>query len=228
MGRYSSVQAYTDQQNTRTTSYEQEKGSSSTVKAEKVHNPYGSTAGAGSGEFHVYRHARAREQERLKALDDSEQEQKDELDFQTKVQGWKSEEEKRLNKKRKKREREKSAKIRKKNLSLSGVKVTSSNEADNGADEIGEDEFEYAPLHLRQENKQQDDDNTKIENVGKDADTSSNAATSDTIQTSEGKNSIAPPFVNDGSFMEMMKKKMQEEAKAKSGKMVETSQPEER
>ena len=42
MGRYSSVQAVSDQQNTRTTTYEQEKASSSTVVTEKVHNPYGS------------------------------------------------------------------------------------------------------------------------------------------------------------------------------------------
>jgi len=103
MGRYSSVQAYSDQQNARTTSYEQEKGNASnSVKTEKVHNPYGSTAGAGSGEFHIYRHARAREQQRLNALDEVEQEQHDEQEFQGKIQGWKSEEEKHLEKKRKK------------------------------------------------------------------------------------------------------------------------------
>jgi hypothetical protein len=70
MGRYSTVQSYADNsQNARSTAYEQERGSGS-VKTEKVVNPYSSVAGAGSGEFHVYRHARAREQERLKRLDE--------------------------------------------------------------------------------------------------------------------------------------------------------------
>ena len=56
MGRYSSVQAYADSNsNMRSVSYEQATGSSEVkkgaVKAEKVSNPYGSTAGAGSGEY---------------------------------------------------------------------------------------------------------------------------------------------------------------------------------
>ena len=46
--------------------------SSRPVRAEKVVNPYSSTAGAGSGEFHVYRHSRAREMARLKAIEDGD------------------------------------------------------------------------------------------------------------------------------------------------------------
>jgi len=68
MGRYSSVQAYSDQNpNMRqvqiTTSSANNTTTTSTtkLKTEKVNNPYGSTAGAGSGEFHVYRHSRQRE-----------------------------------------------------------------------------------------------------------------------------------------------------------------------
>ena len=53
---------------------------------EKVVNPYGSTAGAGSGEFHVYRHARARELSRWKQLDKEEQEQLLDKEFEATVQ----------------------------------------------------------------------------------------------------------------------------------------------
>jgi hypothetical protein len=143
MGRYSTVQSYADNsQNARSTAYEQERGSGS-VKTEKVVNPYSSVAGAGSGEFHVYRHARAREQERLKRLDEMEKEDMEEKSFQVKVESWKNEEDKRLEKKRKKRAREKASKIRKKNLSLSGVTMT--NDKDQDRLVIEEDEFEYKP-----------------------------------------------------------------------------------
>lgn len=147
MGRYSSVQSYADNsQNARTTAYEQERGSGS-VKTEKVVNPYSSVAGAGSGEFHVYRHSRAREQERLTRLDEIEEEETEEKEFRAKVETWKNEEEKRLEKKRKKREREKTSKIRKKNLSLSGVTLIN----DKQELTVEEDEFEYKPL-FQQEN----------------------------------------------------------------------------
>lgn len=43
----------------------------------KVHNTYGSSAGAGSGEFHVYRHLKRREQERLAAMEAAEQQKKE-------------------------------------------------------------------------------------------------------------------------------------------------------
>lgn len=143
MGRYSTVQSYADNsQNARSTTYEQERGSGS-VKTEKVVNPYSSVAGAGSGEFHVYRHARAREQERLKRLDEVEKEDMEEKKFQLKVESWKNEEDKRLEKKRKKRAREKASKIRKKNLSLSGVTMTNDKDPDHLV--VEEDEFEYKP-----------------------------------------------------------------------------------
>lgn len=218
MGRYSSVQAYTDQQNTRTTAYEQEKGSGAGVKTEKVHNPYGSTAGAGSGEFHVYRHARNREQERLKVLDEKEIEETQEHEYQDKIQSWKSEEEKNLNKKRKKRARAKSSKMRKKNLSLSGVR--DSKEDNRGEDDAVDDEFEYTPLNQMQEDEKKDGGDAKNNDVEKDI-----ANLSDTNQVDKGASiSAAPPFKNDGSFLEMMKKKMQEEAgKINSGKSAETS-----
>jgi|AntRauTorckE5430_2_1112549.scaffolds.fasta_scaffold21625_2 hypothetical protein len=215
MGRYSSVQAYSDQKNARTTSYEQEKGTgtkNSSVQTEKVHNPYGSTAGAGSGEFHIYRHARAREQQRMKALDDVETEQMEQKEFQDQVQTWKSEEEQRLEKKRKKRARGKTAKLRKKNLSLSGVAVGSVNDC---VDEVDEDEFEYTPL-----NTNCDENGTKA-NSQVDKNGSMGASLPEGEGTGQTKliaDVTIPtlPFENDGSFLEMMKKKMQEESSSSS------------
>eukprot|EP00339_Tiarina_fusa_P003781 CAMPEP_0117078338 /NCGR_PEP_ID=MMETSP0472-20121206/55234_1 /TAXON_ID=693140 ORGANISM="Tiarina fusus, Strain LIS" /NCGR_SAMPLE_ID=MMETSP0472 /ASSEMBLY_ACC=CAM_ASM_000603 /LENGTH=99 /DNA_ID=CAMNT_0004805039 /DNA_START=114 /DNA_END=409 /DNA_ORIENTATION=- len=91
MGRYSSVQAYADNNsNVRSISYEEATGSKDkkggAVKAEKVSNPYGSTAGAGSGDFHVYRHARAREAMRWQQLDASEQAKQEDSEFRRKLE----------------------------------------------------------------------------------------------------------------------------------------------
>jgi len=214
MGRYSSVQAYSDQQNTRTTSYEQEKGNASnSVKTEKVHNPYGSTAGAGSGEFHIYRHARAREQQRMNALDEVEQEQNEEEEFQGKIQGWKSEEETRLEKKRKKRARGKAAKVRKKNLSLSGVAVGSGSDSENNAEE---DEFEYTPVNAKHDDNETKEESEVDKNGGTRTSSTEGESAGD-IKQHETDYVPPPPFKNDGSFLEMMKKKMQEESSAKAG-----------
>lgn len=87
MGRYTSVQAFSDAnpnmrkialpdaaakpaENDKEVdlSKKQTKG----VKVEKVSNLYGSVSGSCSGDFHVYRHARRREMERLKEMDDEE------------------------------------------------------------------------------------------------------------------------------------------------------------
>lgn len=218
MGRYSSVQAVSDQQNTRTTTYEQEKASSSTVVTEKVHNPYGSTAGAGSGEFHIYRHARAREMERLKALEKTEQEKIEDEKFQNKLEEWKSEEEKRLSKKRKKRQREKAAKMRKKNLSLSGVNLGNGNQEE---DKFVDDEFEYTPLYQK-DDKEGTSECAKGSDVEEGDAVGGKVTANDNVNKEEGpkhKEDVSEPplpFKNDGSFMEMMMKKMQEENQASS------------
>lgn len=224
MGRYSSVQTYSDQHNTRSTSYEQERATSGgTLQTEKVHNPYGSTAGAGSGEFHIYRHARAREQQRLKALDEAEEEQTEDAQFQEKIQEWKNEEEKRLEKKRKKRAREKAAKLRKKNLVLSGVILGSEgNRADIDGDcnVDSNEEFTYKPIHSQVSNNDTDEPsgqnttNQKDCEDGTDNSQSSEAKIIGTDCLDEGKPSVEqtlPPFKNDGSFLEMMKKMQQEQ-----------------
>merc|ERR1719322_1370786 len=83
---------------------------------EFVYNVMGSSAGAGSGEFHVYRQIRRKEMFRTRILD--REREKEELDdaFQVKVAEVKKAEDEKAEKKRKKRnkKKEKAEKKRKK------------------------------------------------------------------------------------------------------------------
>jgi Protein of unknown function (DUF1168) len=108
------------------------------VKPEKVVNPYGSAAGAGSGEFHVYRHARSRELERMETLKESEEEVKRDEEFQRMMEKNRQEDMERTEKLRKKRQRQKEAKQRKKNLTKVGVVLTTGFEEE-------EEDFAYEP-----------------------------------------------------------------------------------
>lgn len=54
---------------------------------EKVHNTYGSCAGAGSGEFDVYRAAKRREQVRLEYLERADEEAAKKSEFEAKITG---------------------------------------------------------------------------------------------------------------------------------------------
>lgn len=142
------------------------------VKPEKVVNAYGSTAGAGSGEFHVYRHARERELGRLRQLDEIEEEQNKESKYQQTLHFNKMEEEKKTDKNRKKRQREKESKLRKRNLEKVGIfnnnNATTTTTTNN--DEIDDKEFgEYIPLNQnsiissknQSKNDSNDDDDAK-------------------------------------------------------------------
>lgn len=202
MGRYSTVQAYADNNaNMRAVSYEQATGSSEVkkgaVKAEKVSNPYGSTAGAGSGEFHVYRHARSREMERWNRIDQKEKFDQEEKAFLDKQHEAEEESLSKTEKNRRKRQRQKEAKMRKKNLQLSGVaavivaegdsqkKTAPNNEQQQQNGRVDDEEFTYKPVAQQQ---QQDDDNDKK------------------LPASDAVTEAAIP--NDGSFLEMMKQKL--------------------
>lgn len=169
MGRYTTVQAYADKSaGMRSISYEQATTASATatgnnefVRPEKVENPYGSTAGAGSGNFHVYRHARAREKDRLKKMDDTEYEQKAEADFQEHLDQKERIDESKTEKNRKKRQRAKEAKRRKKNLKLSGIDIESSKEKTSSEVVVDEDEFHYVSIL----NAEQQENGTKEEKI---------------------------------------------------------------
>jgi len=213
MGRYSSAKAYGD--NTaqmRSISYEQASGSAKdkpgSVTAEKVHNPYGSTAGAGSGEFHVYRHARAREAERWKQINEEEKEKMLDKEYQEKLAKNTTEEEQKIERRRRKRQRAKEAKLKKKNLKISGVNLSGEEEKEKAENE--DDEFTYIPISNKIADARATID--KIPSKEK-LDEESKAVGEAPIKKvcvgdAESKPIDASLFPNDGSFLELMKKKL--------------------
>lgn len=223
MGRFTSVQAYADNNaNLRKLTYEQATGVPESkadgdggavaaaagsdgggpppllrgdVKTEKVINPYGSTAGAGSGEFHVYRHARAREMARWKQLDNEQQEELLEAEFRATQERNKRQSDERSDKRRKKRQREKEAKERKKHLKAAGIGLshptTDRDDDDNGNDDHQEgQEFVYVP--------QRSAISKTVEETGGEGPGNGTSM--------EGKDMEIP---TDGSFLEVMKRRLE-------------------
>ncbi|CAG8713991.1 34672_t:CDS:2 [Gigaspora margarita] len=82
------------------------------LKAPKdiVRNVQGSSAGAGSGEFHVYRAHRRREYTRLKIMEEEAKKEEEKQEFEEKMQAVKTKEEERTAKRRAKRQKKKQKK----------------------------------------------------------------------------------------------------------------------
>ncbi|XP_063300228.1 PRKR-interacting protein 1 [Pelobates fuscus] len=81
---------------------------------EFVRDVMGSSAGAGSGEFHVYRHLRRREYQRQEFMDSMSDKQKLDEDFQRKLLQNKILQEEKMSKRRLKRQKLKEKKMAKK------------------------------------------------------------------------------------------------------------------
>lgn len=94
------------------------------AKIEKVVNIMGSCAGAGSGEFDLYRAARKRERDRIRGLEESDRLEKEREELSKKIEMNRIEAEERTRKNAEKR--------KKKKARLAIKKVTSSNEKNNG------------------------------------------------------------------------------------------------
>ncbi|MGK3735197.1 MAG: hypothetical protein ACI8RD_007617 [Bacillariaceae sp.] len=216
MGRFTSVQGFADNNsNNRSITYDQAKGGGNggggggdnkgsgggsgggggdkKLKVERVVNPYGSVSGAGSGEFHVYRHARARETARWKDLDERAQLEEDEQNFTSKIQTTKLIEETKTSKNRRKRQREKEAKKRKKHLTAAGIIGFQGDDNDN--EEEQEEQFAYVPISKQQKTSGSENDKATTRIDSTTADSSS--------------------IPNDGSFLEMMKQKLEQENQQK-------------
>jgi hypothetical protein len=84
---------------------------------EIVSNVQGSSAGAGSGEFHVYKASRRREYERLRAMDEEVKKEEDEKDFAKRKEELEKKDNEKTEKNRLKREK---ARLRKEKAKKGG------------------------------------------------------------------------------------------------------------
>lgn len=90
------------------------KGKTPAAPPEIVANVQGSSAGAGSGEFHVYKASRRREYERLRAMDEEVKEEEAEKEFLAKKEEREKKDEEKLGKNRARREKAKKRQEKKK------------------------------------------------------------------------------------------------------------------
>ncbi|XP_053313116.1 PRKR-interacting protein 1 [Spea bombifrons] len=105
---------------------------------EFVRDVMGSSAGAGSGEFHVYRHLRRREYQRQEFLDTISEKQKLDEEFQRKLMENKMMEESKTAKRRLKRQKLKEKKKLAKKVKT-GEKDTKSENSPEASDDGGSD-----------------------------------------------------------------------------------------
>ncbi|KAM8846253.1 PRKR-interacting protein 1 homolog [Synchiropus picturatus] len=109
---------------------------------EFVRDVMGSSAGAGSGEFHVYRHLRRREYQRQDFLDRMSVKQKKALAYLDKVEQNKKDAEERTAKRRKKRDKLKQKKLMAKKAKLDSKSKEEGNKSSSEDEKEDDDEEE--------------------------------------------------------------------------------------
>ncbi|KIW09004.1 uncharacterized protein PV09_00901 [Verruconis gallopava] len=80
---------------------------------EIVTNVQGSSAGAGSGEFHVYKASRRREYERVKAMEEEARKEKEDAEYEAKIAEMKRKDQEKLSKNQKRRAKQKERQAKK-------------------------------------------------------------------------------------------------------------------
>lgn len=99
---------------------------------EIVANVQGSSAGAGSGEFHVYKAGRRREYERLRLMDEEVKKEKEKSEWEEEQERRKKADEERMRKNREKREKKKAKKGKGPEGGDGGGKVNGQQQQRNG------------------------------------------------------------------------------------------------
>lgn len=114
-------------------------GAGSKVQTERVENVMGSSAGAGSGEFHMYLNSRNREKARMENIDTRRQKEEDDKAFQEKIELNKKMSQERVEKNSKKRQK---AKARKENFKKEKKMRTDTDDVERSGDVKGGGESE--------------------------------------------------------------------------------------
>jgi len=103
---------------------------------EIVANVQGSSAGAGSGEFHVYKASRRREYERIRHMEEELKKEKDQEEFEKKQEELRRKDEAKTNKNKAKREKMKARKLKAKTGGKS--ETSTSDGGKNGIEDQGQ------------------------------------------------------------------------------------------
>lgn len=104
---------------------------------EIVANVQGSSAGAGSGEFHVYKASRRREYERLRLMDEETKREQQNKEFEEKMAEMRKKDDAKTNKNKARRDRAKARKQKKGENGDTAGAIDAANGTENGEKKLG-------------------------------------------------------------------------------------------